>query len=185
MVGDYPEEVFLVSVELDGRVVAGVELEDGSIFNAAKAVVSTIDPHQTFLDYVGEDNLESDFTDMIKSYQWEKWSLANLHLALSEPPNFKAAEANPEINQALIYILGYESFSELTAHYDAVFAGEVPGKAAFNCCFPSVHDPYQAPPGKATAMISESIEKGNLLMPKVHSITDQIRSFNEEILAGI
>jgi len=43
----------------------------------------------------------------------------------------------------------------LTDHYDAVFAGELPEKAAFNCCFPSVHDPYQAPPGKATAVISE------------------------------
>jgi polysaccharide pyruvyl transferase WcaK-like protein len=38
---------------------------------------------------------------------------------------------------------------------------------------------------KATALISESIEQGNSLMPVVHSLADLIRNFNEEILAGI
>jgi phytoene dehydrogenase-like protein len=33
--------------------------------------------------------------------------------------------------------------------------GEMPEKAAFNCCFPSIYDPYQAPPGRASGLISE------------------------------
>jgi phytoene dehydrogenase-like protein len=122
---------------------------------AEKAVVSTIDPHQTFLDYVGKENLDEDFTDMIENYMWEKWSLLNLHLALSEPPNFKAAEGNADINNAFIYILGYESMADVTDHYDKMFAGEMPEKAGLNCCFPSIHDPYQAPPGRASGLLSE------------------------------
>ena len=153
--GEIRQSVRIKRIIIENGEARGVELENGMQYMARKAVVSTIDPHQTFLDYVGEENLEQDFTEMIKAYQWEKWSLANLHLALSEPPDFKAAASNPDVNKALITLLGYESLSDLTGHYDAILAGEMTQKAAFNCCFPSVHDPYQAPAGKATGLISE------------------------------
>jgi len=132
-----------------------VELEDGAQYLADKAVISTIDPHQTFLDYVGEENLESDFTDMIKAYQWEKWSLCNLNLALAEPPNFAAAASNPDVNNAFIYVLGYESLADLKGHWDAMNEGNVTLDSGFNCSFPSIHDPYQAPPGRASGVISQ------------------------------
>ncbi len=153
--GQIRQSVRIKRIIIENGEAKGVELENGTQYFAEKAVVSTIDPHQTFLDYVGKDNLEQDFTDMIENYMWEKWSLSNLHLALSEPPNFKAAATNPDINNAFIHILGYETMAELTDHYDMMSNGEVPEKAAFNCCFPSVHDPYQAPPGRASGVISE------------------------------
>lgn len=138
----------------DGEAV-GVELEDGTELLAEKAVVSTIDIHQTFLKYVGEDHLESDFTDMIRSWQWEKWSLCDLHLALAEPPHFNAAESQPEVDSAFIYVVGYECLEDLKRHWDAMEDGELPASAGFNCCFPSVHDPFQAPPGRASGLISQ------------------------------
>ena len=153
--GEIRQSARIQRILVEGGEARGVELEDGTRYMADKAVVSTIDPHQTFLDYVGEANLDPDFTAMIKAYQWEKWSLCNLHLALSEPPAFKAAAEDPEINRALIYLLGYESLADLKSHYDAVFAGEMPRNAAFNCCFPSVHDAYQAPAGRASGLLSE------------------------------
>jgi len=133
----------------------GVELEDGTEIRANKAVVSTIDTHQTFLKYVGEDKLDKDFVEMVKIWQWEKWSLFDVHQALEEAPNFTAAASDPEINQAFIYVLGYESSEQLKNHWEAMRNGELPADAGFNCCFPSVHDPYQAPPGRATGLISQ------------------------------
>jgi phytoene dehydrogenase-like protein len=120
----------------------GVELKDGTRFLARKAVVSTIDTHQTFLKYVGEEQLEREFTDMIHSWQWESWSLCNLHLALAEPPHFTAADAEPEIDNALLYVLGYESLADLKGHWDAMRAGGMPASAGYGCCFPSTHDPW-------------------------------------------
>jgi len=140
---------------VEGGVAKGVELEDGTQYLADKAVVSTIDPHQTFLDYVGEDALEEDFTEMIKAYQWEKWSLCNLHMALAERPRFRAAASNPDVDDAFVYVLGYESMEQLKHHWDAMEQGGVPPDAGAIACFPSVHDPYQAPPGKASALISQ------------------------------
>ncbi len=133
----------------------GVELEDGRQYLAEKAVVSTIDPHQTFLNYVGRDNLEEDFIEMVENYMWEKWSLCNLHLALNTVPEFTAAESNPDVNQSFIYILGIDEYSDLTSYYDTIFEGKLPVKTAMTCTFPSVHDPYQAPHGKASAYLSQ------------------------------
>jgi len=140
---------------VENGTAKGVELEDGTQYMAEKAVVSTIDTHQTFLKYVGENNLSKDFVDMINSWQWEKWSLCDLHLALEEPPNFKAAESNPDINKAFVYVLGYESSDELRNQWDAMLTGEVPAKAGYIASFPSVHDPYQAPPGRASGLLSQ------------------------------
>ena len=133
----------------------GVELEDGTKYMANKAVISTIDPHQTFLKLVGEDNLGSQFVEMIKAWEWEHWSLCHLHLALEEPPQFAAAANNPDINKAFIYVLGYESTDQLKKYWDGMRDGKMPDTPSFNCCFPSVHDPYQAPPNRCSGLISQ------------------------------
>ena len=153
--GQIRTSVRIKRIILENGTAKGVELEDGTRYMAGKAVVSTIDTHQTFLKYVGEDKLEPEFVDMIRIWQWEKWSLAVSHLALSEPPHFRAADSQPDIDKAFIYVLGYESLADLKGHWDAMSTGEMPAQAGYNCCFPSVHDPYQAPPGRASGLISQ------------------------------
>ena len=140
---------------MENGAAKGVELEDGTQYMADKAIISTIDTHQTFLKYVGEKNLDKDFVEMIKIWQWEKWSLFDVHLAMAQPPNFKAAASNPEINKAFIYLLGYETSGDLINHWETMRTGGMPASPGFNACFPSVHDPYQAPPGKCSGLISQ------------------------------
>ena len=133
----------------------GVELEDGTIIEANKAVISTLDTHQTFLKLVGEGNLSKDFVEKINAWMWEKWSLLCIHMALEEAPNFTAAASDPEINKALVYILGYETQADLINHLAAIDKGELSTKPGFNCCFPSIHDPLQAPAPRCSGLISE------------------------------
>lgn len=138
----------------DGAASA-IELEDGRVYEASKAIVSTIDTEQTFLKLVGEENLEKEFVEGSKLWMWEHWSLLGIHLALYEAPDFAAAKAEPEINKALIYLLGLETGEEFLEHYYAIGRGEVDGKSGFNFCVPSVHDPAQAPEGRHTGLISQ------------------------------
>lgn len=145
-------EIKRIIVE-NGRA-RGVELEDGTVYEAEKAVVSSIDPHQTFLDLTGEENLPAHFVERIKQWQWEKWSLFSLHLALEEAPRFAASDGE-NIDNALMYVMGYETPEDLIEHWEAIGRGELPSKIGFNCCFPTVHDPSQAPPGRHTGVISE------------------------------
>jgi phytoene dehydrogenase-like protein len=153
--GQIRQNAQIKRIIVENGTAKGIELEDGTRFIANKAVVSTIDIHQTFLKYVGEDKLEKDFVDMVKIWQWEKWSLCDLHLALEEPPRFKAAEHNPDINKAFIYILGYNSSDELRHQWDLMDKGELPKTAGYIASFPSIHDPYQAPPGRASGLLSQ------------------------------
>jgi phytoene dehydrogenase-like protein len=132
----------------------GVELEDGTVYEAEKAVISSIDPHQTFLNYVGEEHLSEQFVTKVKNWHWEKWSLFSLHLALEEAPNF-ATTNGYNINNSLMYVMGYETPEDLIEHWEAIDRGELPSKVGFNCCFPTVHDPSQAPPRRHTGIISE------------------------------
>ena len=138
---------------IENNAAMGVELQDGTVYRAKKFVASSLDPYQTFFKYVGESNLDSNFVTRTKDWKWELSSLFHVHLALAEPPNFAASSKNPDINKAFIIVLGYESQAELVKHYDAIHAGELYA-GGFNCCFPSIHDPKQAPSGRHTALIS-------------------------------
>jgi phytoene dehydrogenase-like protein len=140
-------------IVIENGKATGVELEDGTLYKAERFVASSLDPYQTFFKYVGENNLEPSFVTRTKDWKWELSSLFHVHLALDEAPQFKAAQGNPELNKAFILVLGYESQEDLVRHYDAIHAGELyPG--GLNCCFPSLHDPKQAPIGKHTGLIS-------------------------------
>jgi phytoene dehydrogenase-like protein len=140
---------------IENGTAKGVELEGGTRYMAKTAVVSTIDLHQTFLEYVGTENLEQDFVDMCNVWQWDKWSLLDLHLALEEPPRFKAAESNPDVNNAFMHVLGYDNSDELIKEWDLMATGELPETAGYIATFPSVHDPYQAPEGRASGLLSQ------------------------------
>lgn len=138
---------------VEGGVAKGVELDDGATVKA-KVVISTIDPHQTFLGLIGEDKLEGDFADKIKSWQWEKYGLCGVHLDLEEAPNFTIAAKDKELNNAFVYVLGFENMQDVMDEFDAIYKGELPSENRFNCCFPSVHDPRQAPQGRCTGLLS-------------------------------
>ncbi|MEE8374225.1 MAG: NAD(P)/FAD-dependent oxidoreductase, partial [Dehalococcoidia bacterium] len=137
---------------LENGAATGVELDDGTVHEAGKAVISSIDPHQTFLDYVGEGHLSTQFVDKVKSWRWEKWSLCAVHAALEELPAFAADQ---DISNGLMYILGYETPDDLTNHWQAIGNGELMSNIGFDAVFPTMHDPSQAPEGRHTAAMYE------------------------------
>jgi phytoene dehydrogenase-like protein len=137
-------------IVVEDGIARGVELEDGTTVEANKAVLSTVDPFQTFFKLVGKDNLDEFLVERLEDWRWDKWSLFTVHLALDQAPTF----ADPEIDNAFISIIGYDNYEDLINHWEAIYRGEIPDNAGFNCCFPSVHDPSQAPSGRYTGLIS-------------------------------
>jgi phytoene dehydrogenase-like protein len=133
----------------------GVEMEDGTVIEANKAVVSTIDTHQTFLKLVGEDHLDKEFVEGVKIWKWDRASLFDVHMALEEAPEFIATASEPNFNKSFVYIIGYETMDDFINQMEAIDKGELLENAGFNCCFPTVHDPLQAPPGRHTGLISQ------------------------------
>jgi len=125
----------------NGRV-AGVELAEGRTLRS-KVVMSTLDPHTTFLDLVGAGNMPSDLKESIEGWKYDKWSYYTLHIASEEPPQYKCDD--PWINEAFMTVFGIESTDQLLAHWDNVVAGNIGdnfgGHATCESCFdPTLSD---------------------------------------------
>jgi len=118
----------------------GVVLEDGTVIKAKQFVCSAINPHQTFFDLVGREKLDAELAGRIDQWTYSDTSFFTVHTALFDRPNFKVAADDPGLNDALIYVVGYESEQDLVDHLEASRRGEL-HDGGFNCCFPSVHDP--------------------------------------------
>jgi len=131
---------------IEGGAAKGVVLKDGREFRA-KAIVSTLNPENTFLKLVGKQNLPGDLATSAEKWQWEKWSLFDLHLGIKgEPPNYKASKFNPDVNKALIQIMGFESPEDIDKQIEKMVAGKLPEPRGHVTCT-SIHDPTQTSPG--------------------------------------
>src|SRR5512139_373026 len=105
----------------NGRAV-GVHIGFEDRVLRAKAVMSTLDPHTTFLDLVGESHLPPSLTEQIKGWVWDKWSFNTLHIAADEPPKY--ATDDPWINECFATVIGVESVDQLLTHWDNVAKGK-------------------------------------------------------------
>ncbi|MBW1901936.1 MAG: NAD(P)/FAD-dependent oxidoreductase [Deltaproteobacteria bacterium] len=141
-------------INVENGEAKGVQLSGGPYLEAKMGVISTIDQVQTFLNLVGKEHLDSDFAESVEGWIWEHWSLFGVHMCLLEAPQFKSAEDNPDVAKALVHVIGYDTVEDYLKHLAKIEKGEFDEEAGFNCCFPTIHDPFQAPAGKHTGIIS-------------------------------
>jgi phytoene dehydrogenase-like protein len=154
--GAHIEEASEVArITVNGDTATGVELADGRKYEG-RAVITTSDPVTTFLKLVDEAvvrQVAPEIIDQTKEWEWEHWSLFSLHLALSEPPRYKAADFDPAVSDASMRLIGFESAEDVVSHIEKVKAGEL--VLGGDSITPSDFDPLQAPvdvfPGVAVA----------------------------------
>lgn len=126
----------------DGGRVSGVELDGGTVLTA-RAVVSTLNPEQTFLDLLPSSAAPAELREAAKNYEWEKWSLfvANWGV-LGDPPRY---EGYPEaVDKSLITVMGYETADDVLAHIREIERGDF-SRIAGHGTVSSMHDPMMAP----------------------------------------
>lgn len=139
------EAMEVARIVVSDDAATGVELADGRKFQG-RAVITTTDPQTTFLKLVGEDvcnRISPGLVEQAKAWQWESSSLFGLHLALSQPPRYKAADFDPAVNKAMIKLIGFDSTDELISHIEKVKNGEF-GVAGHTTTITDF-DPQQAP----------------------------------------
>ena len=107
----------------NGRAV-GVHIVHEDRVLRAKAVMSTLDPHTTFLDFVGRASIcPGTLKESVKGWVWDKWSFNTLHIAADERPQYTTDD--PWINEAFATVIGIESVDQLLAHWDNVTKGKL------------------------------------------------------------
>jgi len=138
---------------LRGNRAVGVELADGTRLEAAKAVITNVEPKKSFLGMVGEEALPAPFATRVRNYHSRGRSLMVLHLALSEPPRYTASAANPPVNGAFSQEMFGGSMLEQVRVYQEIALGHPPRKEMLQITLPTLFDPSQAPAGKHTAVV--------------------------------
>ena len=131
-----------ISIQADenGLKASGVDLTDGEHI-AAGCVVSSADPKRTFLELVGVENLEIEFTNRINRLRCDGF-VAKLHLALDGMPDF-AGLAKADGRMIIAPELDAIEFAFDDAKY-----GECSRHPVLEVVIPSVHDASLAPAGR-------------------------------------
>jgi phytoene dehydrogenase-like protein len=148
--GAFQPQVDIARIIVENNKATGIELADGRTVRARQFVASTIDVHQTFEKLIGREQLPTAYRAKIDKFQYTKWSLYGLHLALNESPRFAAEKFDPNINRVQKWSIGAETMDDLFSAHEDTKNGRVPKIIQFGAGPLSLLDPTQAPPGKHT-----------------------------------
>ncbi|UCE86657.1 MAG: NAD(P)/FAD-dependent oxidoreductase [Deltaproteobacteria bacterium] len=130
-------------VTQEGAAV-GVETADGRRFEA-RAVVSTLNPEQTFFELIDAEALPENLRRAAESWEWEERSMFGLHLGIRGGVSFRAAD--PRVGEAMIVFCGLETEDELFDHLERVDAGGVDTCEWLHVTHASRFDATMAPAG--------------------------------------
>lgn len=142
-------EVDHIVVE-NGRATA-VEFRDRPAVAVRGFVASTLDVHQTFQKLLGGEHQTAEFVQKVDGFKNTGWTLVGVHLALKEAPQYRSAEFDPNVDQALKYNIGSETLAGLSDAHQDVDEGRFPRRVQFGAGALTVLDPKQAPEGRHTA----------------------------------
>jgi phytoene dehydrogenase-like protein len=136
---------------------AGVITTGGEEIRARKFVVSSLNPHQTFLDLLAAGDLPAEVRARAERFRYNLIApLFSLNLNLREAPAYTAAARYPELKRAFMVILGLDDVAQypgIVRHHER---GTIPPTVMWGAC-PTVFDPTQAPAGCHTAFMWEKL----------------------------
>ncbi len=131
---------------IENGEVQGLSLEDGTQIHATRAVVSALDPKQSFLKLTDKQHLEDDFLEMVRRFSFGKVSIARMQLALTEPPAFLNGS---EMSSCPFHRI-VDSTEQMTNYYAELAMGKPPSDPfLWSACW-TLLDPTRAPDGKHT-----------------------------------
>ncbi len=143
----------VTEIILEDGTAKGVRTADGREFYADKLVASSLDLDQTFNKMLPKGTLPEKLQNEIDTYEYQDGTLFSVHMAMHKVPTYKAANFDPDINQAWVLNIGYETLEDFNNDWNDIRAGKAPEHPKLNVAINSMFDPFDAPDGKATGLI--------------------------------
>ena len=130
-------------------VCSGVRLESGQELKARQAVVSSLDPFQTFLTGFEDKALPAGFKNMVRKFRLGDITIARVHYALNEAPRFKNG---PDMDKTAFQRM-FGTIDDIDRQYREIAAGQAPTDPFLWTAAWTTMDPTRAPPGKHTLIM--------------------------------
>jgi phytoene dehydrogenase-like protein len=144
-------------IVVEGGRAVGVETTYGEFISARCGVISSLNPQQTFLGLLEEQNLPSEIKGRAEDFQYNLLApLFALNLNLREAPHYTVADKRPELDHGFMVVMGLDhidQFFDVIRHHEA---GTIPPTLMWGAC-PTRFDPSQAPPGRHTGFMWEKL----------------------------
>lgn len=131
-------------VVIENGAVAGVETADGRRIDT-RAVVSTLNPVQTFGGLVDDGMLDDDLRASVRGWEWEERTMFGLHLGIRGSVRYRAED--PRVGDAMIVFCGPETEDDLHEHLRRIDSGEATRCEWLHATVPSRFDATMAPQG--------------------------------------
>ena len=146
LTGQRVEEVLV-----EGGRAQGVRVAGGDVLRADRFVASGVDVVQT-VDMTSPEHFGDDVAQRVANLQWAKHSLVTIHVALNEPPRYRAADFDPDIDRAYNIAFGVGDSEELARVFEVSIDRErLPERFHGNGACNTLFDSSYAPPGKHVA----------------------------------
>ena len=184
-------EATVAKFTVDNNECTGLELADGRKFHANRAVVTSLDPKQSFLKLVEPGILDDDFLRMVNNFRFGKVSIVRVHYALHEAPEFKNGDEMSKTPFQRIF----GSMDDIEKQY-ADISLDIPPENPFlwSACW-TKKDPTRAPDGKHTLIVDTFVSNklpsrqkwtdalakqyvDNVILPKFRAYTTNMRDSN-------
>jgi phytoene dehydrogenase-like protein len=133
----------------DGGVCRGIKLESGEEILASQAVVSSLDPYQTYLKGFEDHELPTGFKDMVRNFKFGDITIARMHYALHEAPAFKSGS---EMDKTAFQRI-FGNLADIDRQYLEIAAGKAPSDPFLWTAAWTTMDPSRAPDGKHTLIM--------------------------------
>jgi phytoene dehydrogenase-like protein len=134
----------VASIRVKNGAATGVVLANGDELTA-NLVLSSVDPHLTFLKFLAPSDLPADFIDDVKRYKF-RGSSGKVNMALDALPNFTSLPGEGAHLRGAISISPSVDYMERA--YDQAKYGEFSRRPYIDMVIPTLTDPSVAPPGK-------------------------------------
>ncbi|MEZ4521752.1 MAG: NAD(P)/FAD-dependent oxidoreductase [Thermomicrobiales bacterium] len=138
----------VAEIETSNGIATGVRLLDDRRF-AAEAVISTADPHRTFLGMLDRETLPGAFVRQIEGLK-TKGSVVKVLLGLGELPDFTAMPGTTVGPQHTGGIMICPSIDYIQRAWEDAKAGRPSTRPFMDCYIQSATEDGLAPPGKHT-----------------------------------
>ncbi|HYX79999.1 MAG TPA: NAD(P)/FAD-dependent oxidoreductase [Actinomycetota bacterium] len=141
-------------IEVDADGARSVTLEDGETIPVDGILVSNLDPKHTFLELVGEQDLDATMRDAAERWRYDAMSMFCVYLALDAPVRWIAAGFEPAV-QRCFAVSVCESLDVLDDNASDCRLGVPPRQPGLFTVHPSIFEPSLAPAGKESCFCEQ------------------------------